>query len=256
MVAKISSFYRDNKQLVDKQYRLFKSKVNMTYKEMVDWKKNKCSRAASIKIDEVIDRVTRLLRKPKTTWTLKDFTDSKKVVSYISRATKISDSSTPAKRKWGCMKGKNFYALRNWAYDREKEKRKPRRNPDLETNGKIYRLERALWSGTYDALPRLLTYLRQGWICDDCGKDDLLCECEKCPDCNHNRCVCDFIDLDREESRKKVRLLTWKLAKENLNDEELKYFVVKTINVNHLSHFHEYPEKVQKEMMTIYNKVY
>lgn len=96
----------------------------MTYAEMVAWKKNKCSRAASIKIDEVINRVTRLLKKSKITWTQKDFNDSKKVVSYISRATKIQDSTTPAKRKWGCMKGKNFYALRNWAYDREKEKRK------------------------------------------------------------------------------------------------------------------------------------
>ena len=133
-----SSFYKNNKVLVDKQYRLFKSKVNMTYKEMVDWKKNKCSRAASIKIDEVIDRVTRLLRKPKTTWTLKDFTNSKKVVSYISRATKIQDSLTPAKRKWGCMKGKNFYALRNWAYDREKEKRKLRKNPKLKQASDTY----------------------------------------------------------------------------------------------------------------------
>lgn len=121
-----SPFYKKYKTLVDQRHQIFKSKVNMSYKEMVDWKKNKCSRAASIKIDEVINRVTRLLKKPKQTWTFKDYNDSFKVISYISRATKIFDSSTPAKRAWGCMKGKNFYALRNWAYDREKE-RKPRK---------------------------------------------------------------------------------------------------------------------------------
>lgn len=123
----ISRFYKNNKILVDKTYRIFKSKVNMSYKDIVAWKKNKCSRAASIKIDEVINRVTRLLKKPKTTWTATDLRDSKKVISYISRAVKIKDSTTPAKRKWGCMKGKNFYALRNWAYDRQKEKNSKRK---------------------------------------------------------------------------------------------------------------------------------
>lgn len=46
------------------------------------------------------------------------------ILSYISRASKIKDSTKPANKKWGCLKGKNFYALRNWAYDREKEKKK------------------------------------------------------------------------------------------------------------------------------------
>lgn len=118
-----SPFYEKYKKEVDLRYKIFKQKVNMSYKDMVAWKKNKCSRAASIKIDEVINRVTRLLKKPKKTWTFKDYKDSYKVISYISRATKIIDSPKPAKKQWGCMKGKNFYALRNWAYDRVREQK-------------------------------------------------------------------------------------------------------------------------------------
>lgn len=121
-MPKYSKFYLLNKKEVDFRYKLFKSKVNMTYKEMLAWKKDPCSRAASIKIDEVINRVTRLLRKPKTTWNSKDFKDSAKVISYISRASAIKDSIKPAAPKIGCFKGKNFYALRNWAYDRKKRK--------------------------------------------------------------------------------------------------------------------------------------
>ena len=68
----MSKFYTDNKEIVDFRYRFFKSLVNMSYEEMKQWSKEPCSRAASIKVKEVISRVTRLLRKPKETWTLRD----------------------------------------------------------------------------------------------------------------------------------------------------------------------------------------
>lgn len=121
----MTRFYKLNKNLVDRRYKIFKSKVNMSYAEMVAWKKEPCAYSASIKVKEVINRVTRLLKKPKTTWTQKDYIDSGKVISYISRASKIKDSSKPANKKLGCLKGKNFYALKNWAYDRKKERKNP-----------------------------------------------------------------------------------------------------------------------------------
>ena len=85
------------------------------------WAKDPCSKAASIKVKEVVSRVTRLLKKPKETWTLRDYIDSGKVTAYLSRAIKIKDSIKPANKT--CLKGKNYYALKNWAYDRSKRKR-------------------------------------------------------------------------------------------------------------------------------------
>lgn len=116
----MSRFYLYNKELVDKRYRKFKSLVNMSAAEMKAWKKEPCSRVASIKIKEVISRVTRLLEKSKDTWALRDYIDSGKVISYLSRATAIKDSVKPASKN--CPKGKNYYALKNWAFDRSKKR--------------------------------------------------------------------------------------------------------------------------------------
>ncbi len=118
----MSKYYIYNKEEIDKRYRKFKSLVNMSYKEMNQWKKDPCSKVASIKIKEVISRVTRLLKKPKITWTLRDYIDSGKIISYLSRAIQIKDSIKPASKEKNCLKGKNYYALKNWAYDRNKSK--------------------------------------------------------------------------------------------------------------------------------------
>jgi len=118
----MTNFYIENKELVNKRYRFFKSLVNMSYEEMKLWAKQPCSRAASIKVKEVISRVTRLLRKPKEIWTRKDYIDSGKVTSYLSRAIKIKDSIKPASKT--CPKGKNYYALKNWAFDRAKKRKR------------------------------------------------------------------------------------------------------------------------------------
>lgn len=90
----------------------------MSAKEMKEWKKQFCSKAASIKRLEVINRVTRLLEKNKTFWTYKDYTDAGKVISYLSRAIKIKDSIKPANKL--CRRSKNYYALKNWAFDKDK----------------------------------------------------------------------------------------------------------------------------------------
>lgn len=124
-----SQFYIKNKEQVDVRYKKFKSLVNMSAKEMKAWKSNKCSKAASIKRLEVVNRVTRLLEKSKTFWTLKDYTDSAKVISYLSRAVAIKDSVKPATKL--CRRGKNYYALKNWAFDRNKIKNLVRKNPNL-----------------------------------------------------------------------------------------------------------------------------
>lgn len=121
---KTTIYYTKNKEEVDKRYRKFKSLVNMSAKEMKAWKKEPCSKAASIKRLEVINRVTRLLEKPKVIWNRKDFIDSAKVISYLSRATAIKDSVKPASKL--CRRGKNYYALKNWAFDRDKIRRNPR----------------------------------------------------------------------------------------------------------------------------------
>lgn len=219
----ISRFYKANKELVDKQYRIFKSKVNMTYAEMVAWKKNKCSRAASLDPLKVINRVTRLLKKPKVTWTKKDYEDSKMVTSYNSRSVKITESSIPAKPKWGCYRGKNYYAGKNWARDDDKN-RKKRKNPSKKiTSSLIYDLANAFYFGDPVILSIAIQQYYQGEeTCDDCGEMLGMCECERCVDCNYNRCLCDIDKLTNEQVSKKAA----KFAKEILNDDDWKRFNV------------------------------
>ena len=90
----------------------------MSAKEMKEWKKQFCSKAASIKRLEVINRVTKLLEKNKISWTYRDYTDAGKVISYLSRAKEIKDSIKPANKF--CRRSKNYYALKNWAFDKDK----------------------------------------------------------------------------------------------------------------------------------------
>jgi hypothetical protein len=115
----MSKFYNENKKIVDKRFKKLKLLVNMNAKEMQQWIKDPCSKVASIKLKQVTTRIIRVLKKSKEDWLIRDYNDAGKIISYLSRAKKIKDSIKPASKI--CLKGKNYYALKNWAFDRNKK---------------------------------------------------------------------------------------------------------------------------------------
>jgi len=68
-----------------------------------------------------------------------------------------------------------------------------------------------------DAFSKYITYIKQGYECEDCEKEYDKCECEYCPDCKFNRCLC-MLDIERKtnypaEERIRVAKVWWELSK-------------------------------------------
>lgn len=69
------------------------------------------------------------------------------------------------------------------------------------------------------ALEEEITLMRQGFFCKDCKEQYTICECEDCPDCKFNRCLCslDIIkninDIYTAGERIKVSKIFWELSK-------------------------------------------
>jgi hypothetical protein len=98
-------------QQKDEIYGKYQDATNMGYSELLEWSKNPCSREASIG-RTAIKRNLRLKSKNKEDWTLQDYKDANKSISYLARAKKIKSSN-----KVGCGYTKNEIALKNWAFD-------------------------------------------------------------------------------------------------------------------------------------------
>lgn len=116
----MTRFYKYNKKLVDERYKKVQRLMNMSVEEAEEWKKQPCSKAASIKRLEVINRAIRIRRKDKENWTSTDYRDAGKIISYISRALGIEGGRSVSKE---CPETKNYYALKNWLRDIKKKRR-------------------------------------------------------------------------------------------------------------------------------------
>lgn len=101
---------------IDETYTEYKKSVNMSYSELKRWSENKCSRKASLGRD-AINRNLKLLSKKKADWTSNDATEARKAIAYIARAIKQPQGKDVSKE---CPYSKNYIALKNWAYDRNK----------------------------------------------------------------------------------------------------------------------------------------
>lgn len=100
----------------DRVWRKWKSSVNMTAKELRDWKSNFCSQRASINPNEVIDRNLRLLEKPQFKWDSQDVQDAKRTISFIAR---MRNARQGQPQPGGCP-SKRDISLKNWAFDPDK----------------------------------------------------------------------------------------------------------------------------------------
>jgi len=116
----MTRFYKYNKKLVDERYKKVQRLMNMSVEEAKEWKKHPCSKTASIKRIEVINRAIRIRRKNKEDWTSTDYRDAGKIISYISRALGIEGGKSVSK---DCPETTNYYALKNWLRDIKKKRR-------------------------------------------------------------------------------------------------------------------------------------
>ena len=102
---------------IDETYTEYKSSVNMSYSELKRWSESECSKKASIG-RTAINRNLTLLSKKKADWTSANATEARKAIAYIARARKQQQGKNVSE---DCPYSKNYIALKNWAYDRNKK---------------------------------------------------------------------------------------------------------------------------------------
>ena len=102
---------------IDETYKEYKASVNMSYSELKRWSETECSKKASIG-RTAINRNLTLLSKKKADWTSANATEARKAIAYIARAIKQPQGKDVSK---DCPYSKNYIALKNWAYDRNKK---------------------------------------------------------------------------------------------------------------------------------------
>lgn len=138
------------------------------------------------------------------------------------------------KNKWGVREAKKW--LKNNGFETKIEKaRKKKIIKNPYDKGYIELLKITILVGHPEYLSNAisygsqrLSYGSQRLFCDDCDKIYDECECEKCPDCDYNRCMCDlrlnkksFVGIGWDKTKFKVRKKAWYLAKKTLLTEQL-----------------------------------
>ena len=98
-------------KLIDRTYKRYKDKVNMTYTELIIWSRNPCSKKASLN-REPIKRNLKLLKKNKSQWDLSDVKEANKTISFISRMRKVKSGETVCKNL-----SKRDISLLNWGFN-------------------------------------------------------------------------------------------------------------------------------------------
>ena len=108
--------YNFTQEEIDETFKEYKASVNMSYSELNRWSETECSKKASIG-RTAINRNLTLLSKKKADWTSANATEARKAIAFIARAIKQPQGKNVSK---DCPYSKNYIALKNWAYDRNK----------------------------------------------------------------------------------------------------------------------------------------
>lgn len=96
-------------------YERYYNSVNMDYGELLEWSKNPCSKEASLDRSP-IKRNLHLLSTLKEEWKDKEMSWAKRTISFIAR-----NKGQPSGRPVCNRLSKRTIALKNWAYDPNKE---------------------------------------------------------------------------------------------------------------------------------------
>ena len=100
---------------LDEVYKKYKSNVNMSCSQLLSWKRNPCSRKASLG-PAPLNRNIRLACKPKSLWTARDVADAKRTIAFNSRMKAVKPGKAAVK---GCP-SKRDISLKNWAWNPQK----------------------------------------------------------------------------------------------------------------------------------------
>ena len=96
---------------IDDTYQQFTDTVNMTASEIRDWGDHDCSDTASVKPQEVRDRVVNLLETPKEDWGDEEVDDANRVISFVSRMRGVEQGEATE----DCPSDRDI-SLMNWGY--------------------------------------------------------------------------------------------------------------------------------------------
>jgi hypothetical protein len=105
-----------DKNRIKNIYKRYKDSTNMSYDELKKWKKNPCSKKASIG-DTAINRNLNLLSKPSKKWDSRDAKEALKTISFNARMSKVK----AGKKVKDCNLSKRTISLKNWALDPNKD---------------------------------------------------------------------------------------------------------------------------------------
>lgn len=101
-----------DQQEIDDTYSEFKDTVNMTASEIRDWGDHRCSDKASVKPEEVRQRVIDLLETPKEDWGDEEVDNANRVISFVNRMRGVEQGEPAAE---GCPSDRDI-SLMNWGY--------------------------------------------------------------------------------------------------------------------------------------------
>lgn len=102
---------------LDKVFRDYKANVNMSCSQLLAWKRNPCSKKASLG-PAPLNRNIRLACKPKSEWTARDVADAKRTVAFNKRMKGVSTGKPAVK---GCPSKRNI-SLKNWGFDPQRKR--------------------------------------------------------------------------------------------------------------------------------------
>lgn len=96
------------------------------------------------------------------------------------------------------------------------KKSNPNKYDPEKINTVITYLFNAYVYNNFDDFASAKIYLSQGKNCDDCYKQYYNCKCDRCPECKHNKCLCD---ITKENLRKEViKFAREKLSRKDFNE--------------------------------------
>lgn len=98
-------------------YNRYHCIVNMSFKELLRWARNPCSRKASLS-RRPIKHNLELLRTPAHRWNMKHFRWANKTIAFISRMKKVNSGKIISS---DCPYSKKTISLKNWGFDPSKD---------------------------------------------------------------------------------------------------------------------------------------
>lgn len=101
---------------IEEAYKKYSAKTNMSFKDLLSWSKDPCSKKASLDLRPICRNLV-LLGTPKEAWTPWHAHEARKMLSFEARHS----AGSAGKEVKGCGISKRSIARKNWAVDPNKK---------------------------------------------------------------------------------------------------------------------------------------